>query len=173
VPRPAPPSRKPKQIRRRAPRQERAFATVDAVLEATARIVRKHGVAAVTTNKVAERAGISVGTLYGYFADKTAIITALARRILAEDLVALRAALERDEAGAPLRSLLRALIARHREDRALRRAVMGVHLGAGGGREHGEQVDRVVAMLAERADRLGAPPPPDRLRWFVDRKSVV
>jgi AcrR family transcriptional regulator len=146
---------------------------VDAVLEAAAQILRRRGVAAITTNAVAARAGISVGTLYGYFSDKTEILQALARRLLAEDRVALRAAVERDQSGAPLRAVLRALIARHGKDRALRRAVMGVHLGAGGAREHADQVDRVVAMLVERTEHLGGPLPDDRLRWFVITRAAL
>lgn len=136
--------------------------------------MRRHGVPALTTNRIAERAGISVGTLYGYFTDKAAIITALARRILAEDRVAVRAALERDDADPPMRRLLRTLIARHRTDRALRRAVMSLHIGAGGGREHAEQVERVVAMLIEHSHALfGERPPPDRVRLFVATRAVL
>lgn len=165
--------RKPQKIQRRLPLQARAHATVDAVLEATARIVRRHGIAALTTNLIAERAGISVGTLYGYFPDKASIVTALARRILAEDRVAIRAAISRDEAGAPIRSLLRTLIALHRKDGALRRAVMSAHIGAGGGREHNEQVERVVAMVVERLPTLPGGTPLDRLRLFIATRAAV
>jgi AcrR family transcriptional regulator len=155
------------------PRQERAHATFDAALEAAARIVRQHGAAALTTNRIAERAGISIGTLYGYFPDKTAILVALARRILADDRAALITALDTDPAGEPIRSLVRALIARHRTDRSLRRAVMGVHIGAGGGDEHVAQVEEFIAQLSARAGALFGHAPPDRLRLFVATRAAL
>src|SRR5262249_8470007 len=59
---------------RRKPKQERALATFDAVIEAAARILVEDGYAKLTTNRVAERAGVSVGTLYQYFRSKEQII---------------------------------------------------------------------------------------------------
>jgi AcrR family transcriptional regulator len=142
--------RKTPKIQRREPRQSRAVATVDAVLEATARIVRREGLAGLNTNKVAERTGISVGTLYGYFPDKTAIVVALARRILQEDEATLVAAVDGAGPEGPIRSVVRALIARHRVDPALRRAVMSVHIGEGLGGEHSDRVEKFIAELAGR-----------------------
>lgn len=156
------------------PRQDRAQATFDAVLEATARILRQHGIAALNTNRIAERAGVSVGTLYGYFPDKAAILVALARRIMADDRAALLAAIADDPAGEPLRSLLRALLARHCHDRALRRAVMAVHIGAGNATEHGDAVERFVLALIERHGLLFGPSgPPDRLALFVATRAAL
>lgn len=62
------------------PRQARAAATVDAILEATAHILREGGLAGLTTNAVAERAGVSIGSLYQYFPGKQALLCALIRR---------------------------------------------------------------------------------------------
>jgi AcrR family transcriptional regulator len=72
---------------RRTPKQERAQATVDAIVEAAARILVEDGWARLTTNRVAERAGVSVGTLYQYFPDKEAIVETLVER-LAEQRIA-------------------------------------------------------------------------------------
>ncbi len=69
--------------RRRKPKQDRARALVDAILTATAQILRAEGSAATTTNKIAVRAGVSVGSLYQYFPNKTALYTALAERHVA------------------------------------------------------------------------------------------
>ena len=66
---------------RKSPRQARAVATVAAILEAAARILERGGPAALNTNAVAERAGIGIGSLYQYFPNKDAIVSAL----LAED----------------------------------------------------------------------------------------
>src|SRR5882672_9913340 len=68
------------EIKRRIPRQARATETVALVLEATAQILEIGGLPAFTTNAVAQRAGVSIGTLYQYFADKNAILLALARQ---------------------------------------------------------------------------------------------
>jgi AcrR family transcriptional regulator len=67
---------------RRRPRQARSRATWEAIVEAAAQILERKGPAAFNTNEVAERAGVSIGTLYQYFADKHAILAAAARREL-------------------------------------------------------------------------------------------
>ena len=65
---------------RSLPRQPRARATVDAVLEAAAQVLEAAGERGFNTNAVAERAGVSIGSLYRYFPDKRAVLAALARR---------------------------------------------------------------------------------------------
>jgi AcrR family transcriptional regulator len=65
---------------RRRPRQGRAQATFDAVLEAAAELIAQRGYARTTTNTIAERAGISIGSLYQYFPNKTAILVSLLER---------------------------------------------------------------------------------------------
>ncbi len=62
---------------RREPKQQRSRQTVEAVLEGVQRVLRRHGAEAITTNRVAEAAGVSIGSLYQYFPDKQAIFTAL------------------------------------------------------------------------------------------------
>ena len=62
---------------RREPKQQRSRQTVDAVLEAVQRVLRRHGAEAITTNRVAEAAGVSIGSLYQYFPEKQAIFIAL------------------------------------------------------------------------------------------------
>ena len=62
------------------PRQARARASVEAILEAAAQILEAGGEAAFNTNAVAERAGVSIGAVYRYFPDKRAILIALAER---------------------------------------------------------------------------------------------
>src|SRR5882672_754258 len=65
---------------RKQPQQARAQATVDAILEATVRVLEREGPGAMTTTHVAEIAGVSVGTLYQYFSNRDAIINALQDR---------------------------------------------------------------------------------------------
>jgi AcrR family transcriptional regulator len=68
---------------RRKPQQARSRATWEAILEAASQILERRGPGALNTNAVAERAGVSIGTLYQYFADKRAILVAAAERELA------------------------------------------------------------------------------------------
>ncbi len=65
---------------RKRPLQARARRTVEAILEGAAQVFEKHGYARTTTDRIAERAGVSVGSLYQYFPNKDAIIVALAER---------------------------------------------------------------------------------------------
>jgi len=98
-------ARAQRKISRRQPRQARSRDTVDALLEAAARVFRREGWRA-TTNRIAAEAGVSVGSLYEYFPNKQALLTALAERhlIVAERGVA--AALDETQS---LRALLGAL----------------------------------------------------------------
>lgn len=65
---------------RREPRQGRSRQTVDAVLGAVPLLVRREGGDALTTNRIADAAGVSIGSLYQYFPDKQAIFSALHER---------------------------------------------------------------------------------------------
>lgn len=67
---------------RKSARQARSAATVEVIVEAAARILEADGHAGFTTNAIAERAGVSVGSLYQYFPNKDAITRELIRRQL-------------------------------------------------------------------------------------------
>jgi AcrR family transcriptional regulator len=69
-----------KKSRRRRPQQRRARVTVDAILDAVVRVLKREGFSAITTNRVAEVAGVSIGSVYQYFPDKQAIFVALHQR---------------------------------------------------------------------------------------------
>lgn len=112
---------------RKTPRQERARATCDAILEAAARIVASQGLAAFNTNAVAERAGVSIGSLYQYYPNKNALMAALIQRQQEAQLVRLEAAAEMAGSEKTLekvvRSLVRAAIQHHRDDDLLASAI--------------------------------------------------
>lgn len=72
----------PHLIPRKRPRQARAAATLDAIFEATIQVLLVDGPRRLTTTRVAERAGVSVGTMYQYFAHKQSLIHALNERYL-------------------------------------------------------------------------------------------
>jgi AcrR family transcriptional regulator len=69
---------------KKTPRQSRSSATFDAIVDSGARILREDGYGALTTNRVAELAGVSVGSLYQYFPNKEAILVELVRRHLVD-----------------------------------------------------------------------------------------
>lgn len=65
---------------RRAPKQERSRETVEAILEATARVLVRDGYEGATTNRIAETSGYGVGSLYDYFPNKESLVAALMSR---------------------------------------------------------------------------------------------
>lgn len=78
---------------RKTPRQRRSSDTVGAIVEAAARILETDGLDAYSTNAIAERAGVSIGSLYQYFGSKEAITGALIARetrTMMEDMAPLR-----------------------------------------------------------------------------------
>ena len=100
--------RSPKPKRRR-PQQERARQTVEAVLDAVIRILKREGFDAVTTNRIAEVAGVSIGSVYQYFVDKRSIFIALHRRhVSAIDRLVETKLVE--HAAEPLNQLVRAMV---------------------------------------------------------------
>jgi AcrR family transcriptional regulator len=98
-----------KAIGRRRPKQRRAQETVEAVLDAVIRILKREGVSAVTTNRIAKVAGVSIGSVYQYFPDKRAIFIALHERHSEEIGRIVESTLVK-HAGASLEEVLRALV---------------------------------------------------------------
>ena len=141
---------------RRKPKQARAQDTVEIIFEATAQILRRKGRAALNTNYIAECAGISVGTLYQYFPDKESILVAIARRELDADHAAVVKALsEPANAGADLvRLAIRALIARFRRSREVRRIAIETLISEGYGDELATSVQKAAQMIGENEDRF-------------------
>lgn len=88
---------KSKSVMRKAPRQSRSKATVGAIVEAATRILATQGWAGFTTNKVAETAGVSIGSLYQYFPDKLSLIEAIRQAHLDDCLAVLRRAGQGDK----------------------------------------------------------------------------
>ena len=163
-------------FQRHAPAQARSKVTVGAILEASARIILKDGLPGLTTNRIADMAGVSVGTLYGYFPNKSAIIVALGRQILEQDEAAIRAALNADEAGfhdtSAKHRVVIALITRHRTDPALRRIVMAQHVGLGLGGEHADRAQVVMREVALRLTEYSqAPSDPSQI--FIVTRAIL
>jgi len=104
---------------------------VAAILEGSAQVLEAGGLAAFTTNAVAERAGVSIGTLYQYFADKQSILRALAERELRRTLTAIATALRgnlqasgEERVRAMVRAMVNAFSGRLRARRAVIQAIL-------------------------------------------------
>lgn len=67
---------------RRRPTQERAKATREHILDTAAELFGERGIANTSTNRIAAEAGVSIGTVYRYFADRSVIVEELLRRLL-------------------------------------------------------------------------------------------
>jgi AcrR family transcriptional regulator len=106
--------------------QERSRATVDALVEATARILVREGFDKASTNRIAEVAGVSVGSLYQYFPSKEALVAAVIERHQREVLQTVRRELA-EAMGLPLaqsvRKLVTAAVKAHRVDPRLHRVL--------------------------------------------------
>ena len=136
--------------KRRIPRQARAAETVSLVLEAAAQILEAQGLAGFTTNAVAERAGVSIGTLYQYFADKNAVLLALARQQTEATVAAVRGALEpvgENDPEARVRAMVRAVINAFGGRMKARRAVVQAVLAQGAGIETMRPVAAYLASV--------------------------
>lgn len=109
---------------RKSASQKRSKATVEALLDATARVLTREGYDRASTNRIAATAGVSVGSLYQYFPNKEALVAALVARHNREMLQLLRDALKEVaslDLATAMRELVRAAVDAHLVDSALHR----------------------------------------------------
>lgn len=148
---------------RKQPKQARAQATIDAILGAAAQTLTEVGYDRATTNVIAKRAGVSIGSLYQYFPHKEALVTALCERHLAEmtslligEVAAMRGLPLAEAVHALVRSLLRA----HSVDPDLHRVLIE-QVPRIAGFERIAQIDRIIIDLIltelERRDETFRP----------------
>lgn len=139
--------------KRRAPLQDRAKSTIEAILEATARILEREGGgrAVLNTNRIAEVAGISIGTLYQYFRNKDEILVAIARRQFDADAEAALKALVPGQPE-PERAVIRALIEAYKKRRKTRRAAIDAIVSEGLSSERASSVTRIAEAVMGRGD---------------------
>lgn len=115
----------PSGSERRRPRQARSRQTVDAILQAAAEVFEAEGFEGGTIERIVERAGVSVGSLYQYFPDKRALLVALAEQVCAAARTEQDALLAQIDAGgmgpeALVRALLDCMVATHESQPRLR-----------------------------------------------------
>jgi len=144
---------------RREPKQPRARQTADAVLAAAVRVLKREGYSALTTNRIAEVAGVSIGSLYQYYPDKSAIFEALHQRHINEiDRIVEGTLVEHAASSldALIRALVEAMVNAHAADPELHDLLMTeVPHRAGGTREFAVRLHGAFLLaISSRAPRL-------------------
>jgi AcrR family transcriptional regulator len=141
---------------RKSPRQDRAKMTVDAIIEATTQLLLDEGYDRFTTARAAERAGVSIGSLYQYFPNKAALAAAVIDRCCADYM----AALERALVGRPritleecIRAIVDVILVSHQLAPDLHRIVIDLAPRIGVA-EKTEQVSRKMAEGIESVLRV-------------------
>jgi AcrR family transcriptional regulator len=165
--------KKKRVLVRRSPKQERAQGTVDVILQAAACILEVDGAAALTTNAIAARAGVSIGSLYEYFPSKQAVLVALARRQLLGDRASF-SRIVREGAGKDIpgraRDAIRALLKLEASEQNVRGVTMPTLIGQGLQRELADPVRAVAEELARTDETVRQLP---RQAIFVLTRAVV
>jgi AcrR family transcriptional regulator len=150
---------------RKSPVQARSVASVEAILDATIQVLLKIGKERLTTTRVALRAGVSVGTLYQYFPNKSALLQAALKRHMDEITEAIELVCE-EQSGRTLREMVTALLTAFLEakmrDVKISVALYSVSSDVDGAkivRQMGVRSNRAIArMLATASEPLMADP---------------
>lgn len=156
---------------RKTPRQARSKMMVATILDATARILVEQGFSGTTTNRIAERAGISVGSLYQYFPSREALVAAVARRYsetMKTSLESLLVQTETEDLKAALRRLLRGITDVHAVDPELSR-ILATELPRLGDMEWRKDIALRALAIAESLLSSHR----DELRDGLDLKSAA
>lgn len=135
---------------RKQPVQSRSQATYDAITEATIQVLLKDGWASLTTTRVAERAGVSVGTLYQYFPNKRALVEVVRARyfeLMSETMGRAIADSEGHDIRQVLHGALGALVAGKRDNLDLSKALAAAPSDATHADFASEIVDRFAGVL--------------------------
>lgn len=144
---------------RKQPRQKRAKVTVEAILDATAHVLIKEGYDRASTNKIAAKAGVSIGSLYQYFPSKEALVAALVDRHI-QDTAAICATALAEAETMPLadavRNVVEAILATNAHDPRLRVVILEQVPRVGRLQKLGELHAATTEMLAGVLDRRRA-----------------
>jgi AcrR family transcriptional regulator len=149
-------ARQTSDSKRRIPQQVGSLATVEAIYEATARILQDRGRQGLNTNLISEAAGVSVGTLYGYFPNKESILLEMARREMDSLRDRVGAALldAKSQEPDPLRRAIRALVKGYGRRSKVRRILMETLFASGGSEEMARPVYEIAELVLKHRGQL-------------------
>lgn len=158
---------------RKRPLQARSRETVGAIIEAAARILESQGLDGFTTNAVAEKAGVSIGTLYQYFPDKDALLGSLIARETALLLEDAEAARSEPDGQAALVILIRAAVTHQLRRPALARTLDFEEARLPLDPDTQDVRGRFRAILAEVLSRPDLPSQADLATAAVDVAAIL
>lgn len=148
-------------VARRQPRQARAQLKLELMFEAAMQLLDSGDLGSLTTNAVAARAGVSIGTLYQYFDDKQALLDALVARELGQmssDVLDSLAAPAPADAGQRIRHVVRAVVASYGGRGKVHRLLIQYAMSRSMPNRLSPLYARLIAVLtAEGVTRTGAP----------------
>lgn len=156
-------SRAAPDFQRRAPRQTRAHATLETILEAAAQILEQEGPQALTIASLSDRSGYAIGTVYQYLPSKEAIFHELRQREAGKIGREIKAALASHDGVAPettIRRIVRAVVDGFSSRQVMRRHVIAQTVS-----------DKGVAALFEPLAELG--PVDDSPKGFIVRHLII
>jgi AcrR family transcriptional regulator len=149
---------------RKSPVQARSIVTVEAITEATIQVLLRHGPDRFTTTRVAERAGVSVGTLYQYYPNKQALLFAVLENHLERLSTVVEAACRRAR-GKPLAAMVRDVVEAFVDAKMARAdvstALYSIAADVGGPalvKRISQRSQRALAAMLATAPDAGAPP---------------
>ncbi len=137
---------------RRHPKTRYAEITVNAILVSVERILEREGPVALTTNRIADVAGVSIGTIYQYFPNKEALVGALQDKYAEDTLGRVRDALAGAEA-LPLNIVIarvaESVLSAQRAQRPIHRELIDWRTAAGGQERYRRALDQHVELVAD------------------------
>ena len=145
---------------RKVPGQARSQETVSIILEASARILESDGLRGFNTNSIADRAGVSVGSLYQYFSNKDAIVLALVgsfEEALHDAVLRAVQGGRGQELKARLRLLVRALVTVHYRRPRLNRVLEAEEERLGSGADSVAFQTMVVQLFQDHKNEMAVP----------------
>src|ERR1700689_4621044 len=158
---------------RKAPTQRRATATVEAILEAAARILETQGLEGYTTKAVPERAGVSIGSLYQYFPNRDALTAALIERETATLLEQARESAQGGSCAEVLTGLIEAAVAHQMRRPALARIVDFEEQRLPMGERNQRVADVLQQIMVDALLLDDAPAVPDRQQAAQDVLAIA
>jgi len=153
------------------------MAMVDAILEASARILLERGYVSMSTNAVAERAGVSVGSLYQYFPNKESLLAALHNQHAAQMALSLEAILATPDAAGlrgAIERLVRAAMAAHEVEPELHRLLekeRPFFEEKGDSKGFGADIQRYIQRLLEEHSEIVSHPDLGLAAWMTMRMT--
>ena len=141
---------------RKIPKQDRAAATVEVILDATAQLLEKSELQEVSTNHIARKAGVSIGTLYQYFSNKDELLWSLAKREyirIARELIQQIDKVSAESMPETSRAIVKLLIARFANEKMIKR--LSVLVSTRRAQRSGGDEPLLAAIAEALANKLG------------------